>query len=70
MRFTPGAGFRFLTPLGPARFDVAYNPHRLPASKLYLIKDNGDIALHQENYRRTVNNGRGIVVQFGVGQAF
>jgi|KBSSwiStaDraftv2_1062776.scaffolds.fasta_scaffold08948_5 outer membrane protein insertion porin family len=70
MRFTPGAGFRFLTPLGPARFDVAYNPHRLPASKLYLIKDNGDIALLQENYRRTVNNGRGIVVQFGVGQAF
>ena len=49
---------------------MAYNPHRLPASKLYLIKDNGDIALLQENYRRTVNNGRGIVVQFGVGQAF
>lgn len=70
MRFTPGMGLRFLTPLGPARFDVAYNPHRLPASKLYLIKDNGDIVLLQESYRRTVNNGRGIVVQFGVGQAF
>jgi len=70
MRFTPGAGIRFLTPLGPARLDVAYNPHRLPASRLYLIQNDGEIVLFQESYRRTVNNGRGIVVQFGVGQAF
>lgn len=70
MRFTPGAGIRFLTPLGPARLDVAYNPHRLPASRLYLIQSDGDIVVFQESYRRTVNNGRGIVVQFGVGQAF
>jgi len=70
MRFTPGAGFRFLTPLGPARFDVAYNPHRLPVSRLYLIRNDGDIVVFQENYRRTVNTGRGLVVQFGVGQAF
>ncbi len=70
MRFTPGAGIRFLTPLGPARLDVAYNPHRLPASRLFLIQNDGDIVLFQESYRRTVNTGRGIVVQFGVGQAF
>jgi len=70
MRFTPGAGLRFVTPLGPARLDVAYNPHRLPASRLYLIKDDGEIVVFQESYRRTVNTGRGIVVQFGVGQAF
>jgi len=70
MRFTPGVGIRFLTPLGPARLDVAYNPHRLPASRLYLIRNNGDIVLFQESYRRSVNTGRGIVVQFGVGQAF
>lgn len=70
MRFTPGAGIRFVTPLGPARLDVAYNPHRLPASRLYLIQNDGDIVLFQESYRRTVNTGRGIVVQFGVGQAF
>lgn len=70
MRFTPGAGIRFLTPLGPARLDVAYNPHRLPASRLYLIQNNGDIVLFQESYRRTVNTGRGIVVHVGVGQAF
>ncbi|HEX7025551.1 MAG TPA: BamA/TamA family outer membrane protein, partial [Gemmatimonadales bacterium] len=70
MRFTPGVGIRFLTALGPARLDVAYNPYNLPASLLYLIKKNGDIVLHQESYRRTRNTGRGIVVQFGVGQAF
>ena len=70
MRFTPGFGLRFLTALGPARLDVAYNPHRLPASRLFLIRRNGDIELLQDNFRRTRNTGRGIVFQFGVGQAF
>jgi outer membrane protein assembly factor BamA len=70
MRITPGFGLRFLTALGPARLDVAYNPHRLPASRLFLIRRNGEIELLQDNFRRTRNNGRGIVVQFGVGQAF
>jgi hypothetical protein len=70
MRFTPGFGLRFLTALGPARLDVAYNPHRLPASRLFLIRRNGEIELLQDNFRRTRNTGRGIVVQFGVGQAF
>jgi outer membrane protein assembly factor BamA len=70
MRFTPGAGLRFMTALGPARLDVAYNPHRLPASRLFLIRRNGEIELLQDNFRRTRNTGRGIVVQFGVGQAF
>jgi outer membrane protein assembly factor BamA len=70
MRFTPGFGLRFLTALGPARLDVAYNPHRLPASRLFMIRRNGEIELLQDNFRRTRNNGRGIVFQFGVGQAF
>jgi outer membrane protein assembly factor BamA len=70
MRITPGVGLRFLTALGPARLDVAYNPHRLPASRLFLIRRNGEIELLQDNFRRTRNTGRGIVVQFGVGQAF
>ena len=70
MRITPGFGLRFLTALGPARLDVAYNPHRLPASRLFLIRRNGEIELLQDNFRRTRNTGRGIVFQFGVGQAF
>ena len=70
LRFTPGVGLRFLTALGPARLDFAYNPHRLPASRLYVIRDSGEIVLFQENFRRTRNTGRGLVVQFGVGQAF
>lgn len=70
MRITPGFGLRFLTALGPARLDMAYNPHRLPASRLFLIRRNGDIELLQDNFRRTRNTGRGIVFQFGVGQAF
>src|SRR5690606_3346324 len=27
IRFTPGVGLRFLTPVGPFRLDVAYNPY-------------------------------------------
>jgi outer membrane protein assembly complex protein YaeT len=70
LRFTPGVGLRVITALGPARLDLAYNPHRLPASRLYVIQNNGDIVLSQENFRRTRNTGRGIVLQFGIGQAF
>jgi outer membrane protein assembly factor BamA len=70
LRLTPGVGLRFLTALGPARLDLAYNPHRLPASRLYVIRDSGEIVLFQENFRRTRETGRGLVLQIGVGQAF
>ena len=35
MRITPGAGLRFATPLGPMRFDVAYNGHGLVEGNLF-----------------------------------
>ncbi len=70
LRFTPGVGLRFVTPLGPARMDVAYNPYNLPSGRLYAIQSSGDLLLLGEDYRRTRRTGRGWVLQFGVGQAF
>jgi outer membrane protein assembly factor BamA len=36
LRFTPGAGLRTGSPLGPVRIDVAYNPHPPAQGTLYL----------------------------------
>ncbi len=38
-RVTPGVGLRFLTPLGPLRGDLAYNPYRLQPGQLYIESD-------------------------------
>lgn len=70
LRITPGAGIRYVTPLGPARLDVAYNPYHLPAGPLYKVLDSGDLVLHQNSYEKSRRTGRGLVFQFSVGQAF
>jgi outer membrane protein assembly factor BamA len=69
-RVTPGLGIRFVTILGPARFDVAYNPNRLPAGTLYEVRTGGDLVPLQEGYQKVKKTGRGIVLQLSVGQAF
>lgn len=68
-RVTPGVGVRFVTPLGPARLDVAYNGYAAPEGRLYLIRPAGDLELLLERYRRT-SQGSNLVFQLGVGQAF
>jgi len=70
LKMTPGLGLRFVTPLGPARMDVAYNRYNLPPGPLYLIRASGQIDLVDPDYQRTRNTGRGWVFQFGVGHAF
>lgn len=69
-RFTPGAGLRFVTPLGPVRVDAAYNWHVLPAGRLYEIESGGDLVQIQDHYQKTKKTGRGLVLQFSVGQPF
>lgn len=70
IRFTPGAGVRFLTPLGPVRLDVAYNPYALPSGPLYARLDNDDLELRFESYRRPSDRGGRLNVQISVGHAF
>ncbi len=71
-RFTPGAGLRFVTPLGPVRVDAAYNPNELPGGRLYQIEPSGDLRQIQDNYHKTRKTGflRRLVLQFSVGQPF
>ena len=70
IRFTPGFGLRFATPLGPTRFDLAYNPYRLPAGALYAVQANGDLRLVNQSYERPSGRRGGLTFQFSVGQAF
>ncbi|HEU4682310.1 MAG TPA: BamA/TamA family outer membrane protein [Gemmatimonadales bacterium] len=43
IRVTPGVGLRLATPLGPARFDIAYNPYRLQAGTLFQFDRFGNL---------------------------
>jgi outer membrane protein assembly factor BamA len=69
-RITPGVGFRFITPLGPVRVDAAYNGQALIPGPLYKVTTSGDLVKVQDDYRRTRITGKGIAIQFSVGQAF
>lgn len=69
LRITPGIGLRFVTPLGPARFDVAYNGYAVQPGRLYLIHPTGNLELLQSSYQPPKRNSPW-VFQLGVGQAF
>jgi len=69
-RFTPGAGLRFVTPLGPVRVDGAYNAYVLPAGRLYAVEASGDLLQLKDTYQKVRKTGRGWVLQFSVGQPF
>jgi outer membrane protein assembly complex protein YaeT len=71
-RITPGAGLRFVTPLGPARIDVAYNGYNLPPGRLYAVQLDGDLTLFRDSYQRIRKSSffQNLVFQFSVGQAF
>lgn len=68
IRVTPGAGIRFVTPLGPARIDVAYNPYSFPPGDLFQSRSDGSLGLLERNYIKP--GGSGFTVHFAVGQAF
>ena len=79
VRFTPGLGVRFVTPLGPVRLDAAYNGYPAEPGALYLLNTANksltavtDSTGNQLLYRPSLRAGfwRRVVVQFAVGQAF
>jgi outer membrane protein insertion porin family len=78
IRVTPGLGVRLGTPLGPLRFDVAYNGYRRLPGSLYIVSpptssSPGTLVLQQEDYPgppRGTSFARRLQFQFSVGEAF
>ena len=79
VRFTPGVGVRFVTPLGPVRLDAAYTGYPAEPGALYLLNTaNNSLTAVTDSAGRQVRVHpllppgfwRRVVVQFAVGQAF
>jgi outer membrane protein assembly factor BamA len=71
IRFTPGAGVRFLTPVGPFRLDVAYNPYPPEAGPLFIVDPEEGLIAADTEYRPDSPGFLGrFRIQFGLGQAF
>lgn len=71
-RYTPGAGIRVATPVGPARVDLAYNPYNPPRGVLFLAhRDSARIIPLTANYAPTAPNFFGrLRIHVAIGQAF
>jgi outer membrane protein assembly factor BamA len=50
-RITPGVGLRIITPVGPARVDMAYNPYNSTAGALYVLDDSRRIIRTRDNFQ-------------------
>jgi outer membrane protein assembly factor BamA len=71
-RVTPGLGIRIATPIGPMRFDVAYNAFRPEEGPLYR-REGQELVLENAFYRPAQAGSwvsRHLVFHFSVGQAF
>ena len=69
LRVTPGAGVRIASPLGPIRFDVAFNPYRVDPSPLYA-KQSGTLVRVDDAYRPSRSFLGRFRLHFSVGQPF
>ena len=71
LRFTPGAGVRFVTPVGPFRLDLAFNPYRSEPGPLYSVDPDAGLLLVDPDYQQPAPSFlQQFRVQFGLGQAF
>lgn len=67
-RITPGLGLRLNTPLGPARFDVAYNGYDQPPGALYLQRLDGTLTLVRSDFIQRRKSR--LTYHFSFGQPF
>ena len=70
IRVTPGVGIRLATPLGPARFDVAYNPYKLQAGPLFQVDTLGSLTPVPGQGSYVLSRQGKFTIHFAVGQAF
>jgi outer membrane protein insertion porin family len=68
IRVTPGFGLRVATPLGPARFDVGFNPYKLPRGTLYVRNNDGTVQIFPDALQ--LDRHRKFTLHFAVGQPF
>lgn len=73
LRFTPGIGIRYASPVGPFRLDLAYNPYGAVPGPLYGIDERGELVPQPllRSYRPTEGRGffRRLVLQVSLGNA-
>ncbi|MGH7474691.1 MAG: BamA/OMP85 family outer membrane protein [Longimicrobiales bacterium] len=72
LRVTPGFGIRIATPVGPARLDMAYNPHRLTAGPLLVTnQETGSLFRVRDSFRpEGVSFFERLKLHVAVGHAF
>jgi outer membrane protein insertion porin family len=74
IRFTPGFGLRFITPVGPIRVDAAYNPYDIERGRLYFVDEDENLVLVDRFPRPGDLGPRSfwdrIQIHFAVGNAF
>jgi outer membrane protein insertion porin family len=71
LRFTPGVGVRFATPVGPFRLDLAYNPYPPEIGPLYRADPFSGLILIEPEYQPASSGFlRRLRLQFALGQAF
>ncbi len=69
-RFTPGVGMRIVTPVGPARVDLAYNPYD-PVHGVLFVTEGTRIVPARDNYAPPPPGFFGrLRVHVAIGQAF
>ncbi|MFN0178656.1 MAG: outer membrane protein assembly factor [Gemmatimonadales bacterium] len=69
LRVTPGVGFRFGTPLGPMRFDLAYNRTDLPTGVLFAATAT-QLTRVRDDFQLVRARKFPFNIQVSVGQAF
>ena len=71
---TPGIGVRFLSPLGPIRLDLGYNPTQIQVSPLFEVIEESELVLVTQEYPAPDDRDRGFFgslrLHFSIGQAF
>jgi outer membrane protein assembly factor BamA len=70
LRITPGVGIRVSTPLGPARFDVAYNPLGLQQGQFFVVEEDGQLTADPGRSPFRLEDRNDFTFHFAVGQPF
>lgn len=69
-RYTPGLGLRITTPVGPARVDLAFNPHDPTPGVLFQVTDDALIPIQTDYTPEAPGFFNRLRLHVAIGQAF